>query len=62
MREVVVVAKSARRNLSANPQIFIGPTNSAGQASSWARALTTSGLPAKSMRIVNADEEFFVQI
>ena len=59
MREVVAVAKSARRNLSANPQIFIGPTNSAGQASSWARALTASGLPAKSMRIVNADEEFF---
>ena len=59
MREVVAVATSARNELSANPQIFIGPTNSAGQGTSWARALNASGSRAKSMRIVNAEEEFF---
>jgi len=58
-REVIAAAKSSQTYLSANPQIFIGPTNSAGQGTSWARALTQSGVQAQSMRIVNSKEEFF---
>jgi len=58
-REVIAGTKSSQTYLSANPQIFIGPTNSAGQGTSWARALTQSGVQAQSMRIVNSKEEFF---
>jgi hypothetical protein len=33
--------------------ILIGPTNSAGQATSWSRALTRQGYPSQSLRISN---------
>jgi hypothetical protein len=38
-----------KRNFS----ICIGPTNSAGQASLWSRALTRQGFPSQSLRISN---------
>jgi hypothetical protein len=50
------LANAEKRNFS----ILIGPTNSAGQATLWARALTQFGCPSKSLRISNNPaEEWF---
>lgn len=47
---------AGKRNFS----VLIGPTNSAGQATLWARALTRAGFPANSLRISNDPaEEWF---
>lgn len=49
--EVIKVGLSTagKRNFS----VLIGPTNSAGQATLWSRALTRQGFPSQSLRISN---------
>jgi hypothetical protein len=50
------LSTAAKRNFS----ILIGPTNSAGQATLWSRALTRDGFPSESLRISNNPvEEWF---
>jgi hypothetical protein len=44
---------------STSTRIFIGPANSAGQATLWAKFLTEAGTPADSMRITNNSLELF---
>lgn len=48
--EVIQVARAARKRPFS---LLIGPTNSAGQADLWARALSRSGYPSQSLRISN---------
>ena len=40
------------------PDVLIGPTNSAGQAYEWARALRNSGLAARSVELESGDRYF----
>ena len=53
-KALVQVGKS-----SSASRIFIGPANSAGQATLWAKFLTDSDSPADSMRITNDPVELF---
>ena len=53
-KTLVQVGKS-----SSASRIFIGPANSAGQATLWAKFLTDSGSSADSMRITNDPVELF---
>jgi hypothetical protein len=50
------LSSAGKRNFS----MLVGPTNSAGQATLWANALTRHGFPSKSLRVSNNPaEEWF---
>ena len=48
--------KDFARSTKLFPSLLIGPTNSAGQASTWAKSLRLQGKSAQSLRIANAEE------
>jgi len=60
-REQVRAEKSvvATGRASTSSKVLIGPANSAGQATLWAKFLTDTGTPADSMRITNDPVELF---
>lgn len=49
---------STSRGGPAVAEVLIGPANSAGQATAWARALTASGIPARSLEYRSPDQPF----
>ena len=51
---LIASAKSKTRNNSSKP-ILLGATNSAGQATSWAIALSKAGRAAQSLQIVSEE-------
>ncbi len=54
---VTSIARTRRRQRKgSNPQVLIGPANSAGQAAAWARALKADGVAAHSLRIAADDD------
>ena len=54
MRKTARHRRSTRRGLA--PVVLIGPANSAGQATTWSRAMRDSGIAASSLRIAADDD------
>lgn len=56
-RAIVKIARGRRTSRSVlAPKYLIGPANSAGQASAWAKALQVQGVEARSLRIAADDD------
>jgi len=54
---ITSIARARRRlRKGSNPQVLIGPANSAGQAAAWTQALKVDGVGAHSLRIAADDD------